>query len=539
MRKRFARKIIFLYATFITGIILFLLLFFNNLIYDAHLSIIKREMDEKGNFVEQIFREEHASPDKPDSITRAAKTAAGIINLRLTVINSDGRVISDSEVPDVSLMENHLYRPEIQDSRENKMGFHIRRSATVKTDMLYCAKKYGSVYIRLAKPLHEIDASIAILRRGVLTAGTVLAIGTLLLIILVSRRLAKPIAETGEFATQFASGNFDRRILNYSDDEIGSVQRALNAMADTLVGTINDLRSGQEKLRTTLETIPDGIALVAPDGKISFSNKAFADIFALSVSPVGRLHFEIIRSREINLELEAILKNGTPPRPEEISLGDRIFELFLNRVREGDAQHSALLLLHDITEQKKMERIKSELVGNMSHELKTPIAIMRGYLETIRESTQPNEQIRQFIDKAIENADRQNSLITDILKLHLMESSTEFPREEIHLDSIIDSIITLIKPKAAEKEISFSVHTEDLKRRIPGNRFLAEEIFFNLIDNAVNYNNPHGSVTIRSERGEKSILIHVEDTGIGIPSDSIDRIFERFYRVDKSRSRAT
>jgi len=539
MKNRFARKIILLYATFITGIILFLLFFFNTLFYNAHLTVIKREMEEKATFVEQIFLEEHVTPDNPESIINAVKTSARIVKLRITIISANGTVITDSEAPDVTHMDNHLYRPEIQNAMADGTGFNIRRSATIKTDTLYCAKRNGIYFIRLAKPLHEIDKSVAALRGGVLTAGFVLALGSFLLLVFATRRIAKPIAETGEFAVQFASGNFDRRILHYSDDEIGSVQRSLNAMADTIVRTINDLRSGQEKLRTTLETIPDGIALISPDGKISFSNGALASILGIPSVPSGRLHFEIIRSKEINLAIEHILETGVCPRPEEISIDDRIYELFINKVHEGDSGHSALILLHDITEQKRIERIKSELVGNMSHELKTPIAIMRGYLETIRENIPSDAPTRPFIDKAIENADRQSLLITDILKLHAMESSSDFPRDIIDLGGIIDSVITLIRPKAAERNVSFNVNTASLPSPIQGSRFLAEEIFFNLIDNAVNYNNPSGKVSVYTELSDGSVLVHIEDTGIGIPDDSIDRIFERFYRVDKSRSRAT
>jgi len=539
MKNRFARKIIILYATFITGIILFLLFFFNNLFYDAHLTVIKREMEEKITFVAQIFLDERADYSKPETIVKAAETAAKIVKLRLTVVGTDGRIITDTEATDVAHMDNHLYRPEIQNAMTGKTGFYLRRSSTLKTDMLYCAKRNGPYFIRLAKPLHEIDESIASLRSGVLTAGFVLALGAFLLIVFATRRIAKPIAETGEFATQFAAGNFERRILQYSDDEIGSVQRSLNAMADTIVRTIDDLRRGQEKLRTTLETIPDGIALIDPDGRISFSNGALAAILGITSVPAGRLHFEIIRSREINLAIENILKTGTSSRPVEISLGDRTYELFVNRVHEDDNRHSALVLLHDMTEQKRVDRIKSELVGNMSHELKTPIAIMRGYLETIRENIPADATVRPFIDKAMENADRQSSLITDILKLHAMESAAEFPTEQIHITSIIDSVVTLIRPKAAERNVSFSIMTGDIPQPVKANRFLAEEIFFNLIDNAVNYNNQDGSVTVTAEAANGILFIHVDDTGIGIPADSINRIFERFYRVDKSRSRAT
>jgi two-component system phosphate regulon sensor histidine kinase PhoR len=539
MRFRFARKIILFYATFIAGIIAFLLIFFNNLMYNAHLSVIKREMDEKITFAEQIIREEGAFEKGIDAIQQSIALCAKITKLRITIVTTNGKVIADSEVPDIPGMENHLYRPEIQDAIEGITGFHIRRSATVNYDTLYCARRSSDYFIRLAKPLHEINDSLRSLRQGVLLAGIILALGSFLLIVIVSRRIAKPVGETGAFAVKFASGDLAQRIMNYADDEIGDVQRSLNSMADTIARTIDNLRAEQEKLHTTFETIPDGIALIASDGRIVFANNAFRHIIDATGDPSGRLHFEVIRSRNLNRTIVELLSNGTALHFEEELSGGRIYEVFLHGVSKGMNSDSALLLLHDITEAKRIERIKTELVGNMSHELKTPITIMRGYLETIQDNLSADHPMRPFIDKALENADRQTSLINDILKLHLMESRKEFPLEPVHLTEIIDGIITLIKPKSTAKEISFSVDYHSLPEKINGSRFLAEEIFFNLIDNAVGYNNVHGSVSIHAESSENRYMIMIDDTGPGIPAEEIERIFERFYRVEKSRSRAT
>jgi two-component system, OmpR family, phosphate regulon sensor histidine kinase PhoR len=540
MARTFSRKIIAVYAVFICIIIVFLFVYFISLMKETHLSIIKREMEEKLNFIELFFREEKAlRPNDTSRVKDVLIKSSSIMHLRITIVNFDGKVIADTEAADVSILDNHLYRPEIQQSRNGAIGYSIRHSVTIGIDTLYCSKKSDSFYIRVAKPLEEVNESVSSTTRGVLAAGFILLLGSIFIIVLVSRRISRPIKETGEFAAQFAAGNYETRIMNYCDDEIGSVQRTLNLMAETIADTIAKISSEREKLRTTLETIPDGIALISADRKITLTNDVFKRLYDTTRIHEGKLYFEVIRSKNLNARIDDIIATGKPSHFEEESSHGKIFDVYLNSVKEENNVRSVLLVLHDITEMKKVERIKSDLVGNMSHELKTPIAIMKGYLETIRESLKTDNTCKPMIDKAIENADRQSSLINDILKLHMMESSDEFQTEEVKLQELISNCTNIIMPKAAAKDIIVSINLSPLPLSVKGNKFLAEEIFFNLIDNAVNYNNPRGHVVIDAETNEKSCIVTIDDTGIGIPSDSMSRIFERFYRVDKSRSRAT
>jgi two-component system, OmpR family, phosphate regulon sensor histidine kinase PhoR len=539
-RQRFARKIILMYSVFIGIVVAFLLFYSVNLVYSMHLSVIKREMVEKLGVVELLLKEENSlRPGQNIRIDDVMRKSAHIINLRLTIIDFKGKVIADTEVDNPSLMDNHLYRPEIKDASAEKIGYSIRRSATLRFDTLYSAKKSEAYYIRLAKPLNEIETSVSAIRKGVFTAGILLAIGSLIMIGFYSLRLSKPIRETGEFALQFARGELHSRIKNYTDDEIGYVQRSLNMMADTIEDKIKMISEEREKLRITLETIPEGIALLSFDKKIVFTNTTFNKIFGINHTPMGRLYFEAIRNRAINAYIDAILSTERQVQFDEDMADGRIFSVIMSVVHESETVRSIVIVMHDVTESKKIERIKADLVGNMSHELKTPITIMKGYLETVKESIMNPDVCRPMIDKAIENADRQTSLINDILKLHRMERSNDFPREDVNVGELVHNCINIIKPKSAEKDILFSVEMSALSSAVKGNRFLAEEIFFNLIDNAVNYNNPRGHVAITAEKKNSHLAVHIEDTGIGIPKESISRIFERFYRVDKSRSRAT
>jgi two-component system, OmpR family, phosphate regulon sensor histidine kinase PhoR len=539
-KKRLARKIMLVYALFLGGVLGFLLPYSINLVYNTHLNIIKREMKEKLGVIELLFEEENAlRHNNSHLVSVIMEKSASITGLRLTIISADGKVTADSEVKDISTLDNHLYRAEVIDASKNEYGFSLRRSSSVKHDTLYCVKKYGLFYIRLAKPLEEIDRSISVMRNGVLAAGITIGLITLILMVFVTRRISKPIRETEDFAQQFASGDLSSRIQNYSNDEIGHVQRSLNMMADTIETKIHDITAEGKKFFTTLETIPDGIVLVSPERKIIFMNSAFKKIYGISRNPEGLLYFEVIRSRIFNAGIDAMFMSQNSSVFDDENPSGLIFSIKMSLVNGDGGWSSVLAVVHDVTESRKIERIKADLVGNMSHELKTPITIMKGYLETIREILDNKEQCRTMIDKAIENADRQTSIINDILKLHRMERSGEFPLEDVNIKDLVVNCINIIRPKAIEKDILFSSDFSSIPGPLRGSRFLAEEIFFNLIDNAVNYNNPRGHVAVSTSKDEKFYYVNIEDTGIGIPNESVSRIFERFYRVDKSRSRET
>ena len=272
---------------------------------------------------------------------------------------------------------------------------------------------------------------------------------------------------------------------------------------------------------------------------VEFANSSFIMMFSSGTAVQGRKSYEVIRSRRINTRIDDALAKRKPLNFEEELSGGQVLEILITHVTGISGDVPLLLIIRDITEKKRIDRMKSDLVGNMSHELKTPIAIMKGYLETIQSNIADVKMSKMLIERAIENADRQNSLINDILKLHMIETSAEIVRERIDLEEIIQGCIKILTVKAADKNvrIDFSIEAPSVLEN--SSRFLSEEILFNIIDNAVNYNNSGGSVTVKLMNEGSSLVCLIRDTGMGIPAESIDRIFERFYRVDKSRSRAT
>jgi two-component system phosphate regulon sensor histidine kinase PhoR len=311
-------------------------------------------------------------------------------------------------------------------------------------------------------------------------------------------------------------------------------------MADTIEETINNFILEHKKIEAILHSINAGIAMVDSNKHIVINNDSFLTMLDINMDIKHKQYFEIIRNSVLNSKIEKNLKAGEIEIFEAEMYDNKYFEFVLTPIRKENIIQGILIIVHDISEKKKIEKIKSDIISNVSHELKTPIAIVKGYLETIQENYDNREIVMNFINSAIDNIDRQNTLIQDIIRLSMIESSKGFEKEIVDLKAKSERCAELLTPKIAKKSISVKKKKKSgINYSVVGNRFLAEEIFFNIIDNGISYNNQAGTLTIDAAESENNLVIKISDTGIGIPKEFRDRIFERFYRVDKSRSRAT
>jgi two-component system, OmpR family, phosphate regulon sensor histidine kinase PhoR len=541
MFRKISNRIIVSYIVLISALIVVLLFLVMNHIREYHHSVLKREMREKIDFIELEIRN---IPGRYLAGTVAEREArvkelSGIVKLRITLVDFDGRVIADSQYEHIDELDNHRYRVEIREALKTGTGSSIRYSNTLGTDMLYLAKKSNAEIIRLAMPLREVEESVSRLRRYILAAGAVALLLSSVVVIVISQRITRPISETMSFARDFTSGDFSRRIPNYSNDEIGTLQNALNRLADTVVEKIGTLLFEQNKLEKTIESIADGIAVIGRDKKILVANGAFRSLLDIDTAVVGKVFFEAIRNRAMNTRIEEVHATGRPEAFEETFLNGRHCEVIIKPITGEQSLQGILVVLHDNTERNRIEQMKTDLVANMSHELKTPIAILKGYLETMEPHLCEPEMARDLLRKAMANVERQNALVNDILKLNRLETAMDFPEESIDLGEVIRGCIDILAPKAKTKDVAVSFSPLGQGVSIRGSRFLAEEVFFNIIDNAISYNREGGSITIMMEIRAGRHAVIITDTGIGIPEEALERIFERFYRVDKSRSRST
>ncbi len=538
MMKNLKTKLIVVYSIALVCFISFLLIYSNLHIRKEFTTFLKNELQQSIEYINIYCMSFHKPIDKnffTYEIVSALNNLSKKSSLRITIIQHDGTILFDSDA-DYQSMENHLYRPEILEARKNGTGMSMRFSHTVNTDMLYVASYYNYYYIRAAKSMATINAFIESITRNIVIAGIIILVTSIIVTAVIATAFTRPIKESLQFINTFFNGNLNARILNYKDDEMGYLQKSMNQLADNIQQRINELTNEKNKLFMIIESIHDPIALIDEDKKIVIYNKAFASCFEYPETLTSKYYFTVIRHSELNAKIYVAFSQKQKISFEE-TIGGNHFQIFIYPFAEPAT--GILLLMHDVTEQKRIQQLKSDLVGNLSHELKTPISIIRGYLETIKDNISDQKTAEQFIDSALANVERQNAIINDMLKLNQLETSSYITNESISLNKIITQCVELLTPKIQNKNLAIVMDIESLPENIQGNAFLAEEIFFNIIDNAINYNNPGGSITITANKQSKLLTIHIADTGVGIPHDELPRIFERFYRVDKSRSRET
>ncbi len=538
MFKRLKTKLIVVYSVALVCFISFLLIYSSSHIHKEFTVFLKNELQQSNDYINTYCLSFHKPINKQFfsyEIVTVLKNLSHKSSMHITIIQSDGTVLFDSDA-DFQMMENHSYRPEILQATKKGVGTAIRFSQTMKADMLYVAEYFDGYYISSAKSLDTVNALISSITKNILVAGIIILVLSIGVTFINSSTFTKPITESLQFINNFFDGDLNARIYNYKDDELGLLQKAMNRLADSIQQRINELSGEKNKLFMIIESIHDPIALIDENKKLSVYNGAFAHCFDLSNELVNKYYYTLIRHSDLNAKIHVSLLQKQKIIFEE-TINNKNFQIFIYPFQ--DPSSGVLLVMHDVTEQKRIQQLKSDLVGNLSHELKTPISIIRGYLETIKDNICDHQTTQQFLEHALLNVERQNAIINDMLKLNQLETSTYYLNETINVKDCISRCIDLLMPKIQKKNLTIAMELDSLPEKITGNDFLAEEIFFNIIDNAINYNNEGGSIAITASANTNALIIRIADTGIGIPPDEIPRIFERFYRVDKSRSRET
>ncbi|MEO0092724.1 MAG: ATP-binding protein [candidate division WOR-3 bacterium] len=466
------------------------------------------------------------------------------LDMRLTVINPDGTVIADSKT-NPKLMENHSNRPEIIQALNYQTGRSIRYSQTLKEAMLYVAvpiikEKAVLGVLRASLELKAINVLLNSLRTKILRIALVIVILSILVGIILSQSFAQPIKELVNAARQVASGDFGVKVFFKKPDELKELADSFNYMTEQIKNSFNELARQKDELNTIITSIPEGFVVIDEKGRIRLSNEGFKKIVH-DDSVNGKFYWEIVREPNFSEKLKQV-KDEKTNLTVELEFNDRVF---LTSFAFLPAKDEVVVILHDITEFRKLERIKRDFVLSASHELKTPLTAIKGYLETLGEKLfKEGRRTRKVLDEANQyfaiikrHTERLINIVEDLLLLaKLEEKATEPNFEPIDLKSIIENVKTILEPRFKEKKIAFKITIEDNLPFIQGDAFKLEQMFFNLVDNALKFTEK-GEVEIKARRLNRDIKIEVKDTGIGIAKEHLPRIFERFYVVDKSHSR--
>ena len=468
---------------------------------------------------------------------------------RVTVIDADGRVLGDTDVPASALtaVENHASRPEVQAARAGGVGVAERRSATVSRRLLYVAVPVransdgaaddsaatGRV-LRIALSLDAVAATVGRAHFAVWLAGLMALTLALLLGTTLSRWLTRPILAMTRAARAMSHGDFEVALPTPGDDELGDLVNTLDTLRNQLAARMADLRGEGHKLRAIINGMSEGVALVQ-DGVISVANPAFARLCGLGGDAEGRAIRDAVRVPAVGDAIDSALASGAPTS-REVQVAGRALVASIDPLGPATARQAVVVLI-DVTEPKRLEKLRREFVANASHELRTPVAAIVGVAETLAAGAADDPEARgSFLEILMRHAQRLSRLTADLLDIARLEGGYKPRVEVVDVGSAVDAVLGTLQIKAEPKQITLDKKLP-LSLSVSAERAAVEQMVSNLVDNAIKYTPAGGRITVRAEARGGRIRILVEDTGAGIPKEHHARLFERFYRVDDARSR--
>ena len=489
-----------------------------------------------------------ASSLSNDSLQQSIVKLGKITESRLTIIASDGAVLADSrELP--QNMDNHGDRPEIIDAREKGVGTTSRFSQTLQLQMVYRAQPVledsNTIgYVRVSLPLTVIDNKLAQLHFIVLVSAGGAAFAALILGFFFARRLSAPLANMTEVAEAISQGDYDRRIEIRQRDEIGQLADAFNRMAISSAQRMTEITEDHSRLAKILSGMVEGVIGVDQDQKINHINQAAASLLDLSpATSIDQPIWQIVRIQEIIQAMEQAIETGNVVKTQMRRLqqsGDQVVDIYVAALHNDNRESvGAVIVLHDISELDRLVKVRRDFVANASRELKTPITAIRGLTETILDDANMPAQTRlSFVEKIHAQSLRLSSQVTDLMTISRLESDQgEQGFEPINISDIVNRSAEAIRPICQEKNLKLELDLSDDDIIINGDKQGLDQLIDNLIDNAVKYTPADGTISVSLHRDLTTAKLIVKDTGIGISHQHQQRIFERFYRVDKARSR--
>jgi two-component system phosphate regulon sensor histidine kinase PhoR len=544
LKKKFLWKIIALISLLVIFPLIFLSVYFYNVLHD---SLLEQEIANLKHTSFLIKEKIEVSELNEEQFQNFVKREDNLSNTRLTIIFPNGKVIADSrENPDV--MDNHSDRPEIKTALEGNSGYSKRYSNTLKEEYIYFAlplyNQEGKIsyVIRFGKSLVSLQNSLKSLNTALIFSVIFLTFLTVVIAYFILINFYKPIQQISLAAESFSQGNFSPKIYPPDDEDLKRLTNSLNLMANQLYEKLDIIGEQTNLQNAVLLSMKEGIVAVDYDENILLMNQTACDILNISCENIqGKALQEVIRVSEIQKFFKKLLEEGSPQEAEILIQHQKDKFLQLSGTILYDNNNNALgalVVFNDISNLKHLDTLKKDLVANVSHELRTPVTTIKGFIETLKEGAiEDPKNAQRFLNIISKHIDRLNLLIDDLLTLaKLEESKAEYQKEEENIRIILESVAEDYEFKASEKKIKIKINCdENLIALI--NKHLIEQAIGNLVDNAIKYSDKKSEIELGSSIENNNLIIYVKDSGYGISEDHIPRLFERFYRIDKGRSR--
>jgi two-component system phosphate regulon sensor histidine kinase PhoR len=527
VRRRIFFKLLAVFALVIASVTITLNFSVRKAWQDSLFNEIQRSLQQK-----TLLFANRVNSDRSHSLQDIVSQEGQASGARATVIDATGNVLADSQA-DASKMENPAGQPEFAQALRGRMGTSSRRSATIGVPFLYVAAPIPGGAVRLAYPLSDLEAETSPIRRTLLTSSAWACLVALLVAAVVAQIISRRLTRIVQFADKVASGDLTARIASRWDDEIGQVAGALDQTARHLEANFLALQTSQHQLETLLNSMQDAVIAVGSDERVQWANQSMDRL----VSKPARLNVpvvETVRDPDFLRAVRTASQTGKVVNARATSvLPARAYDVTAAPLPGG----GAVAVLRDLTENERVEKTRRDFIANVSHELRTPLTSIQGYTETLLDSSPANNHVREFLEIIRKNAARMSRLTEDLLTLARVESGeqrfdfqTVLPAEL--LGEALESFAGVARAQGVQLEVENQTTTAVL-----ADAEAIHQVFSNLIENALKYAASSPRIVLGARQKERQVEFFVRDLGPGIPSEHVPRLFERFYRVDKARSR--
>ncbi len=510
---------------------------------------LTQSLSTEAHFIGHLLSSEMLMPQNQNKLLDLVDELSKDSSSRLTIILPNGTVIADSDVAreKIHLMDNHSSRSEVRAAMEGRQGTRAHYSQTLKKKMFYLAVPYfkeGRVtaIIRIAIPINDVEKNFSTIGQPLLISTLTGIVLSILFSFLLSRSVSKRIRVLTSAAYRYMQGNLETKIPLGSQDELEALARAMNQMAATIQLRFSDLEKERSKFAAVLSHMTEAVIAVNRKHEIVIFNLSAERIFGISRDrALGRPLIEVIRNQKLDeMMVTAVKEHGLVAEDIEwIQNETKILRVHAIGIAHVEDEIAGILVITEITEIRRLENMRKEFVANVSHELKTPLTSILGFVETLLAGALKEPQhAEKFLRNIEEDALRLKSLINDLLDLSRIEShQSPLNIEELNLSEEIEKAIHSFRDRFKSKGIHLENLLERSEMKVRADALHLHQILVNLIDNAIKFNQPEGNIQISAESSDQGVKIWVKDSGIGIPAQDVPRIFERFFRVDKARSR--
>ena len=518
----------------------------SSILKSFYLNHLYEELEVETKMVEPGIGESLRSNDS-SGLESYCRNFAQFSAKRITIVDASGKVLGDSD-EDFSKMENHSNRAEIVTALNGKTGKSIRYSPTLGKMMMYVAVPVNMsgrpvAVARLSVSISSIDDRLNYIYLKIIIFGIIVLIVATAISLLVSKKISSPIESIKAVALKYAKGDFSAKLPISEIEEVNDLSLSLGAMSDELNRRLAEITCERNRQEAILTSMHEGVIAVDSSDTIILMNRAAINLLGVTSAPEGRLFQEIIRNTDIQNFIEQLIATGQTIEKDLGILGNENKSITLRGTVLTDSDGTtigALLVLNDITRLKKLEKIRSEFVANVSHELKTPLTAIRASVETILDGDiRKGKDLEKLLKIIRKHTDRLSALVQDTLSLSELESkssNSDYKFEDAELRDVIDSALNFCSEKADLKKIAVEVKC-DKSFHLKINKALIEQALVNLIDNAIKYSEENGRILVEASRVDQYVIMSVRDWGCGIPGEDLPRLYERFFTVDKARSR--